>query len=76
MNVALAVLTPVAAMVVWGVFCSPRATVKLSKWAKAGVQLLVLLGAAVALAAAGQVVLAVVLGAGVLVDAGLRARAA
>jgi Protein of unknown function (DUF2568) len=73
-NVALAIVTPLAAAIVWGTFCSPKAAVRLPPPAKAAVQLLVLLGAAVALGVAGQPVLAAILGAAVLVDAVLRAR--
>jgi hypothetical protein len=73
-DVVLAVVAPLAAAVVWGVFCSPRAAVRLPPWAKAAVQLLVLLGGAAALVAAGQPWLAAVLAAAVLVDAALRRR--
>jgi hypothetical protein len=75
-HVALAVVTPLAAAVVWGAFCSPRAAVKLPPAAKTAVQLLVLLGAAAALSAAGPHVLAGILAAFVLVDAVLRRRGA
>jgi hypothetical protein len=74
-HVALAVATPLAAAAVWGTFCSPRAAVKLPSWPKTAVQLLVLLGAAAALSAAGRHVLAGIFAALVLVDAALRRRA-
>jgi hypothetical protein len=75
-HVAVAVVTPLAAAVVWGTFCSPRAAVKLPPAAKQAVQLVVLLGAAAALSAAGRHVLAAIFAALVLVDAGLRRRQA
>jgi Protein of unknown function (DUF2568) len=57
----LAVLTPVAAIVVWGLFVAPKATVRVSKPARWAIEIVVFLGAAAALAAAGHVVLAAAL---------------
>ena len=57
----LAVGTPLAAAVVWGLFAAPRARFPLSAAATVSVRLAVLLGSAAALAVAGRHVLAFVL---------------
>jgi hypothetical protein len=57
----LAALTPLAAAVIWGTFASPRAPVRLATVPKVALRLGVLLGGAVALAAAGPTWLAVTL---------------
>ena len=64
----LAVLTPLAAAVIWGTFASPRAPVRLATAPKVCLRLAVLLGGAVALAVAGHKWLAVGLAALVLGD--------
>jgi Protein of unknown function (DUF2568) len=64
----LAVVMPTLAAVVWGLVASPRARVQLPAGPKTGVRLLVLLGAAVALAVAGSGALAVAFGVIVLVN--------
>jgi hypothetical protein len=73
-NVVAAVVAPLVAAIVWGVFCSPRAPVALPKEGKTALQLVVLLGGALALGVAGEAWLAIVLAAAVLVDALLRYR--
>ena len=67
----LGVLTPLAAAVLWGIFASPRAPVRLASAPKLALRLAVLLGGAVALAVAGQRWLAVALAAAVFGDAAL-----
>jgi hypothetical protein len=64
----LAVVMPSLAAVVWGLVAAPRARVELPAAPKTAVRLLVLLGAAVALAVAGSRALAVAFGVTVLVD--------
>lgn len=71
MNVVLAVVAPVAAAVVWGLFVSPRARFPLSLSWWVAVQV-VLFGAAVAgLLATDNVVLGAVFGIAVAVNLGL-----
>jgi len=60
--VVLAIATPAAAIVVWGLFVAPKAKVKVSEPVRWAIELVVFVGAALALAAAGQVVLGIVLG--------------
>ena len=64
----VAALTPLAAAVIWGTFLSPRAPVRLPTVPKVALRLTVLLGGALALAAAGRGWLAVALAAVVIVD--------
>jgi hypothetical protein len=64
----LAVVLPAAAAVLWATFASPRAPVELPVWPKTLVRCLVLLGSALALGVAGEVVLAVVFAAVVVAD--------
>jgi Protein of unknown function (DUF2568) len=64
----LGALTPLAAAVVWGTFLSPRASVRLPTVPKVALRLAVLLGGAVALAAAGREWLAVAFAAIMIVD--------
>jgi len=59
--IVLAILTPAAAIVVWGLFVAPKARVKVSEPVRWAIELVVFVGAAVALAAAGQTVLGVAL---------------
>jgi Na+-transporting NADH:ubiquinone oxidoreductase subunit NqrE len=59
----LAIVTPAAAIVVWGLFVAPKARVKVSEPVRWGLELVVFVGAAVALAASGHVILGAVLGA-------------
>lgn len=58
----LAIATPAAAIVVWGLFVAPKARVKVSEPVRWAIELVVFVGAAVALAAAGQMVLGIALG--------------
>jgi hypothetical protein len=60
--VVLAIATPAAAIVVWGLFVAPKAKVKVSEPVRWAIELVVFVGAAVALGAAGQVVLGIVFG--------------
>lgn len=64
----LAALTPLAAAVIWGTFASPRAPVRLATVPKVALRLTVLLGGALALAAAGRTSIAVTLAAVVVGD--------
>jgi hypothetical protein len=64
----LAALTPLAAAVIWGTFLSPRAPVQLPTVPKVALRLAVLLGGALALAAAGRGLLAGALAAVVIAD--------
>ena len=50
----LAALTPLTAAVIWGIFLSPRAPVRVPTVPKVALRLAVLLGGALALAAAGR----------------------
>jgi len=67
-SVVLAVLLPLAFVVVWGVVASPRARVQLRLWPKVLVRCAILLASALALALAGQWVLGLVFAAVVLAD--------
>lgn len=58
--VVLAIVVPLTAIVVWGVFAAPRSSRRLPLVARAPLELGVFALAAVALAAAGSVVLAIV----------------
>jgi Protein of unknown function (DUF2568) len=69
----LAVLAPLALAVLWGIFASPRARVHLGTRPKVALRLALLLGSALALAAAGQPMLAVVLTLVILADAAVLA---
>lgn len=64
----LAVVMPTVGAVVWGLVAAPRARVQLPAAPKAGVRLLVLLGAAAALAVAGSGALAFAFGVIVLAN--------
>jgi Protein of unknown function (DUF2568) len=66
--VVLAIATPLAAALLWGTVASPRAPVRLPTAPKLAVRLAVLLGAAVALAVAGQPTLALLLAVTVVAD--------
>ena len=67
-GVRLAVAMPLAFALFWGIFASPRAAVALPEWPKFALRVVVLLGAAAALAAAGSRGLALALGLAVLLD--------
>jgi len=67
-NVALAIVAPLALAVIWGIFASPRAPVALPQWPKFALRVGLLLGSAVALAVAGRPGLALGLAAAVLLD--------
>lgn len=70
-NIVLAVIAPLVAAVVWGLFVSPKARVQLSRPLWVGVQV-VLFGAAVAgLVASGQGVLGSIFGVAVAVNLAL-----
>ena len=58
----LAIATPAAAIVVWGLFVAPKARVKVSGPVRWAIELVVFVGAAVALVAAGQAALGIALG--------------
>ena len=58
----LAIATPAAAIVIWGLFVAPKAKVTVSEPVRWAIELAVFVGAALALAAAGQPVLGVVFG--------------
>jgi hypothetical protein len=73
-DVLLGVGAPVVAAVVWGTFAAPRSARRLRGAALTAVQLTVLLAGAVALAAAGRPVLALVTAAVVVVNAVLLER--
>jgi Na+-transporting NADH:ubiquinone oxidoreductase subunit NqrE len=62
-RIVLAIVTPAAAIVVWGLFVAPKATVKVSEAARWAIEVVVFVGAAVALVASGHVILGLVLGA-------------
>jgi hypothetical protein len=64
----LAVVMPTLAAVVWGLLAAPRARFQLPAAPKTAVRLVVLLGAAAALAVAGSGELAVAFGAIVIAD--------
>ena len=51
--VVLAIATPAAAIVVWGLFVSPKAKVRVHELARWAIELVVFLGASLALAVAG-----------------------
>jgi hypothetical protein len=57
-DLLLGVGTPVVAAAIWGTFAAPKSDRRLSGWALIALQLTVLGAGAVALAAAGQPVLA------------------
>jgi hypothetical protein len=67
--VVLAIAAPVAAVIVWGLFCAPRARRRLPVVPRAPLELAVFGLAAAGLAAAGAVTLAIVFGAVVIVNA-------
>jgi uncharacterized protein DUF2568 len=73
-QVVLALVTPAAAIAVWGLFVAPKATVRVSEPARWAIELVVFVGAGIALGAAGQTVLGIVLAA-VAVANGLVVRA-
>jgi hypothetical protein len=59
-NVAVAVLAPLAAAVIWGLFVSPKARFPLGTAAWIGIQLVLFGAAAAGLVASGSVVLGIV----------------
>lgn len=59
----LAIVTPGAAIVVWGLFVAPKAKAKVAEPVRWAIELVVFVGAAAALIAADQVALGIVLGA-------------
>lgn len=59
----LAIVTPAAAILVWALFVAPKAKVKVAEPVRWAIELVVFVGAAAALVAAGQLVLGIVLGA-------------
>jgi hypothetical protein len=59
-NVAVAILAPLAAAVVWGLFVSPKARFPLGTGAWIGIQLVLFGAAAAGLVASGSVVLGIV----------------
>jgi uncharacterized protein DUF2568 len=61
-NVVLAVVLPVAAALVWGIFVSPKARYPLPLPAWIGVQAVLFGGAVIGLIVAGSVVLGIVFG--------------
>lgn len=61
-SAVLAIVTPAAAIVVWGLFVAPKAKVKVSEPVRWAIELMVFLGAAVALIAAHQLALGIVFG--------------
>ena len=61
-SIVLAIVTPLAAIVVWGRFVAPKAAVKVSEPARWAIELVVFVGAAVALVVAGHAALGVALG--------------
>ena len=67
----LAIATPAAAIVVWGLFVAPKAAVEVSEPVRWSIESVVFVGAAVALVAAGQPALGIVLGAGALANGAL-----
>src|SRR3954453_15416696 len=72
-SVVLAVVTPLALALIWGVFASPRAPVALPPWPKFALRVGLLLGAPVALGVAGPRGLALGFAAAVLTDNALLA---
>jgi hypothetical protein len=73
-DLLLGVGAPLAAAAVWGMFAAPRSDRRLSGAALTAVQLTVLGAGAVALAAAGQTLLAVAFAAVIVVNAALLGR--
>jgi hypothetical protein len=73
-QIVLAIVTPAAAIALWGLFVAPKATVRVSEPARWAIELLVFVGAGVALAASGQAILGILL-AVVAVANGLLVRA-
>ena len=71
MNVVVAVLAPLAAAAIWGLFVSPKATfpLRIAPWV--GVQVILFGSAVVGLILAGHVVLGVVFGVVVAVNVAL-----
>jgi len=67
--VVLAIAAPLAAVIVWALFCAPRARRRLPVLARAPLELAVFGLAAGGLAAAGAVTLAIIFGAVVIVNA-------
>ena len=72
-NLALAIVTPLALAVIWGIVASPRAPVALPQWPKFALRVGLLLGSALALAVAGRHGLALALAVAVLADNALLA---
>ncbi len=59
-NIALAVLTPVAVVIIWGVALAPRATRRLPQPRRLGAEVVLFLAAAAGLAAVGSFTWAIV----------------
>jgi hypothetical protein len=62
LNVVLAVATPLFAILLWALFRSPRAVVKLDAFGKALIEILIMGSAALAWLMLGQPIIAVVFG--------------
>jgi hypothetical protein len=69
LSAVMVVLAPAAMIVLWGLFAAPKASRRLSPRARIPLELTILLGAAVALLAAGAGAAAAVLAAAVIVNA-------
>jgi hypothetical protein len=67
-NVVLAIVTPLAAATVWGIWCAPRSNRRLSPARRIPLELTLFALAAAALAAAGATTLAVVFAVAVAVN--------
>ncbi len=62
LNVVLGIGTPLFAILLWALFCSPRAVVQLDAFGKALIEILIMGSAALAWLMLGQPILAVVFG--------------
>lgn len=70
-NVVLAIVAPLVAAVIWGLFVSPKARVPLPTTAWVGVQVVLFGAAVVGLIAAGNTVLGVLFGVAVAINLAL-----
>ena len=70
-RVVLAVLTPLAALVVWTPYLAPRARRRLADPAGISVELVIFVGSSVALASSGQIALAAIFGCVSVANTGL-----